>query len=136
MSTLQAHEPDPYEEVLVSPRYLAGLGVSGEASFAPVAHWPRHDLGDSPCQLLVTSPDHRIRIGWFGDDWDVWKITASPESVGAPQRAASFNHLTLAEIVAGLTAARPATTPNPALTRTVRASWNGRRRLGAMRSSP
>ncbi|WP_308381188.1 DUF317 domain-containing protein [Streptomyces sp. OfavH-34-F] len=91
--------------MLVSPRYLAGLGVSGEASFAPVAHWPRHDLGDSPCQLLVTSPDHRIRIGWFGDDWDIWRFTASPESIGAPRWAASFNHLTAPEIVAGLTAA-------------------------------
>ncbi|MFE7576309.1 DUF317 domain-containing protein [Streptomyces sp. NPDC057521] len=105
MSTQQPHEPDPYEEVLVSPRYLAGLGVSGEASFAPVAHWPRHDLGDSPCQLLVTSPDHRIRIGWFGDDWDIWKITASAKSIGAPRWTASFNHLTAPEIVAGLTAA-------------------------------
>ncbi|MFF5336910.1 DUF317 domain-containing protein [Streptomyces sp. NPDC013181] len=105
MSTLQPHEPDPCEEVLVSPRYLAGLGVSGEASFAPVAHWPRHDLGDSPCQLLVTSPDHRIRIGWFGDDWDIWRFTASPESIGAPRWAASLNHLTAPEIVAGLTAA-------------------------------
>ncbi|MFE7623044.1 DUF317 domain-containing protein [Streptomyces sp. NPDC057509] len=81
------------------------MGENGEASFAPVAHWPRHDLGDSPCQLLVTSPDHRIRIGWFGDDWDIWKITASPESIGAPRWTASFNHLVAPEIVAGLTAA-------------------------------
>lgn len=105
MNAPQSHEPDPHEEVLVSPRYLAGMGENGEASFAPVAHWPRHNLGDSPCQLLVTSPDHRIRIGWHGDEWDIWKITASPESIGAPRWTASFNHLTAPEIVAGLTAA-------------------------------
>ncbi|MFI6948221.1 DUF317 domain-containing protein [Streptomyces sp. NPDC050422] len=105
MSSQQSHERDPYEEVLVSPRYLAGMGASADASFAPVAHWPHHDLGDTPCQLLVTSPDHRIRIGWYGDDWETWKITASQDATSAPRWTATFNHLTAPEIVAGLTTA-------------------------------
>ncbi|WP_328940924.1 DUF317 domain-containing protein [Streptomyces sp. NBC_00250] len=99
--------PDPsrYEEVLVSPMYLAGSNGAGDAGFAPVAHWPHHYLDDGPCQLLVTSPDQRIRIGWFGDDFELWKITASEEAVAPPRWTATFNHVTPAEIVAGLTTA-------------------------------
>lgn len=99
--------PDPsrYEEVLVSPMYLAGSNGTGDAGFAPVAHWPHHYLDDGPCQLLVTSPDQRIRIGWFGDDFELWKITAAQEAVAPPRWTATFNHVTPAEIVAGLTTA-------------------------------
>ncbi|WP_327175426.1 DUF317 domain-containing protein [Streptomyces sp. NBC_01335] len=105
MTGLSSTTPDPYEELLVSPRYLAGVGESGDASFAPIAHWPHHNLGDAPCQLLVTSPDHRIRVGWFGDDFELWKITASEDALAAPRWTATANHLTPPEIVAGLTAA-------------------------------
>ncbi|GAV38248.1 DUF317 domain-containing protein [Streptomyces acidiscabies] len=102
--TTQPHDQhDPYHEVLVSPRYLAGSDGSGEAGFAPVAHWPHHHLDEGPCQLLVTSPDQRIRIGWFGDDFDLWKISAAEEAVAAPRWTATFNHVAPAEIVAGLT---------------------------------
>ncbi|MFF5721388.1 DUF317 domain-containing protein [Streptomyces buecherae] len=96
---------DPYQEVLVSPRYLAGSNGNGEAGFAPVAHWPHHHLDDGPCQLLVTSPDQRVRIGWFGDDFELWKITAAQDALSAPRWTATFNHVTPAEIVAGLTTA-------------------------------
>ncbi len=37
------HAPDDpyqYQDVLVSPMYLAGSNGTGEASFAPVAQWP------------------------------------------------------------------------------------------------
>ncbi|MHC5909008.1 SPDY domain-containing protein [Streptomyces sp. S6] len=105
MSTQPHGQYDPYEEVLVSPLYLAGSNGSGEAGFAPVAHWPHHHLDEGPCQLLVTSPDQRIRIGWFGDDFDLWKISAAEEAVAAPRWTATFNHVTPAEIVAGLTTA-------------------------------
>ncbi|WP_330457401.1 DUF317 domain-containing protein [Streptomyces sp. NBC_00820] len=93
----------PYEEVLVSPLYLAGSDGTGTAGFAPVAHWPHHYLDEGPCQLLVTSPDQRIRIGWFGDDFELWKISAAEEAVSSPRWTATFNHVTPAEIVAGLT---------------------------------
>lgn len=96
---------DPYQEVLVSPRYLAGSNGSGEAGFAPVAHWPHHQFDDGPCQLLVTSPDQRVRIGWFGDDFELWKITAAQDALSAPRWTATSNHVTPAEIVAGLTTA-------------------------------
>ncbi|MDX2294376.1 MULTISPECIES: DUF317 domain-containing protein [Streptomyces] len=98
-------DPSRYEEVLVSPLYLAGSNGTGDAGFAPVAHWPHHYLDDGPCQLLVTAPDQRIRIGWFGDDFELWKITASEEAVAPPRWTAIFNHVTPAEIVAGLTTA-------------------------------
>ncbi|WP_435191007.1 DUF317 domain-containing protein [Streptomyces sp. bgisy126] len=102
------HTPDTsylYEEVLVSPMYLAGSSGVGDAGFAPVSHWPHHYLDDGPCQLLVTSPDQRIRIGWFGDDFDLWKVSAAQEAVAAPRWTATFNHVTPPEIVAGLTTA-------------------------------
>lgn len=100
------HTPvDPWAEYLVTPRYLAGSSGTGDAGFAPVAHWPHHHLDEGPCQLLVTSPDGRIRIGWFGDDYELWKITASEDAVSAPRWTATFNHVTPAEIVAGLTTA-------------------------------
>jgi hypothetical protein len=94
-----------WREYLVSPRYLAGSSGSGDAGFAPVAHWPHHHLDDGPCQLLVTSPDGRIRIGWFGDDFELWKISAAEDAVSAPRWTATFNHVTPAELVAGLTGA-------------------------------
>ncbi|MFJ6574134.1 DUF317 domain-containing protein [Streptomyces sp. NPDC091292] len=105
MNTQKPYDQDPYQEVLVSPRYLAGSNGTGDAGFAPVAHWPHHYLDEGPCQLLVTSPDQRIRIGWFGDDFDLWKITAAKEAASATRWTATFNHVTPAEIVAGLTTA-------------------------------
>ncbi|MER5613931.1 DUF317 domain-containing protein [Streptomyces sp. NPDC002215] len=99
------YDPYLYQEVLVSPMYLAGSNGAGDVGFAPVAHWPHHYLDEGPCQLLVTSPDQRIRIGWFGDDFELWKITAAKEAVSAPRWTATFNHVTPAEIVAGLTTA-------------------------------
>ncbi|WP_030578276.1 DUF317 domain-containing protein [Streptomyces anulatus] len=105
MSVQQPNDNYLYQEVLVSPMYLAGSNGAGDAGFAPVAHWPHHYLDDGPCQLLVTSPDQRIRIGWFGDDFELWKIAASEEAVSSPRWTATFNHVTPAEIVAGLTTA-------------------------------
>lgn len=102
------HAPDDsylHQEVLVSPMYLAGSNGTGDAGFAPVAHWPHHYLDEGPCQLVVTSPDQRIRIGWFGDDFELWRISAAAEAVAAPRWTATFNHVTPAEIVAGLTTA-------------------------------
>ena len=105
MSIQLPYDQRDFQDVLVSPRYLAGSNGSGEVGFAPVAHWPHHHLDEGPCQLLVTSPDQRIRIGWFGDDFELWKITASPEAASASRWTATFNHVTPAEIVAGLTTA-------------------------------
>jgi hypothetical protein len=96
---------DPWAEYLVTPRYLAGSSGTGDEGFAPVAHWPHHYMDDGPCQLLVTSPDGRIRIGWFGDDFELWKISAAEDAVSAPRWSATFNHVTPAELVAGLTGA-------------------------------
>ncbi|MGW0792746.1 DUF317 domain-containing protein [Streptomyces sp. NPDC002911] len=97
--------PNRYQEVLVRSMYLAGSNGTGEAGFAPVAHWPHHYLDEGPCQLLVTSTDQRVRIGWFGDDFDLWQISAATEAASATRWTATFNHVTPAEIVAGLTTA-------------------------------
>ncbi|WP_043267121.1 DUF317 domain-containing protein [Streptomyces sp. CT34] len=97
--------PTPIDgDVYVSPRYLAGLGGTGDPSFEPVAHWPHHHM-NGPCQLLITSPDYRIKIGWFGDDFDVWKISAAEDAVSAARWTASFNDNMPPEIVRGLTTA-------------------------------
>ncbi|POX43390.1 hypothetical protein C3486_00190 [Streptomyces sp. Ru73] len=100
-------EPDDeqWAEYRVTPRYLAGSGYTGDPGFEPVAHWPHHSFDDGPCQLLVTSPDHRIKIGWFGDDFDLWHISAAEDPVSPPRWEATFNHAFPPEIVAGLTAA-------------------------------
>ncbi|MFD7017543.1 DUF317 domain-containing protein [Streptomyces sp. NPDC059928] len=92
-------------DVYVFPRYLAGLPGHGDPSFAPVAHWPHHHLDDGPCQLLITSPDHRIKIGWFGDDYDIWEISAAENAVSEPRWTARINQNTPPEIVQGLTSA-------------------------------
>ncbi|MCX5449858.1 SPDY domain-containing protein [Streptomyces nigrescens] len=105
MSARDAYDPHLFQEVLVSPMYLAGPDGTGDAGFAPVAHWPHHHLEDGPCQLVVASPDQRIRIGWFGDDFELWKITAAEDAVSTPRWTATFNHVTPPEIVAGLTTA-------------------------------
>jgi Domain of unknown function (DUF317) len=98
-------EDEQWRDFQVTPRYLAGSSGIGDPGFEPVAHWPHHYLDDGPCQLVVTSPDHRIRIGWFGDDYDLWKIAAYEDAVSTPRWTATFNHNTPPEIVAGLTAA-------------------------------
>ncbi|MGW5017079.1 DUF317 domain-containing protein [Streptomyces cacaoi] len=98
-------EDERWREYRVTPRYLAGSSGCGDPGFEPVSHWPHHSFDDGPCQLLVTSPDHRIKIGWFGDDFDPWKITASADAVSPPAWEATFNHTFPPEIVAGLTAA-------------------------------
>ncbi|GAA1708328.1 DUF317 domain-containing protein [Streptomyces yatensis] len=89
----------------VTPRYLAGSSYVGDPGFAPVNHWPHHSFDNGPCQLMVTSPDHRIRIGWYGDDYILWKITAAVDGVSAPRWEATFDHTFPPEIVAGLTTA-------------------------------
>ncbi|GHH29653.1 DUF317 domain-containing protein [Streptomyces rubradiris] len=92
-------------DVYVSPRYLAGLPGHPDPSFDPVAHWPHHYPETGPCQLVVASPDHRIRVGWFGDDYDTWVISAAADPISPPRWTARINHVTPPEIVAGLTRA-------------------------------
>ncbi|MEU6231229.1 DUF317 domain-containing protein [Streptomyces sp. NPDC047042] len=92
-------------DVYVSPRYLAGLPGHADPSFAPVAHWPHHRLDIGDCQLVITSPDHRIRIGWLGDNHDTWLISAAEDPVSAPRWTARINQNTPPEITEGLTRA-------------------------------
>ncbi|PKV84278.1 DUF317 domain-containing protein [Streptomyces sp. TLI_146] len=92
-------------DVCVSPRYLAGLPGHADPSFDPVKHWPQHHLDDGPFQTVVTSPDHRIKIGWAGDDYEVWRISAAEDAVSRATWTATFNQNTPPEIVHGLTSA-------------------------------
>ncbi len=98
--------PAPAEgDVYVSPRYLAGLPGHADPSFDPVKHWQHHHFVDGPFQTVVTSPDHRIKIGWAGDDYDVWRISAAEDAVSRATWTATFNQNTPPEIVRGLTSA-------------------------------
>jgi hypothetical protein len=95
---------DPeWAEYHVSPRYLAGSSYVGEAGFAPVQRlgWP-HQLDDLG-SYIVSSPDSRIQIGFFGDDYDLWRIAAYERPLAAPAWTAVFNQNFPPEIVAGLT---------------------------------
>ncbi|MFD7013948.1 DUF317 domain-containing protein [Streptomyces sp. NPDC059928] len=92
-------DPTPIEgDVYVSPRYLAGLGDNIDSSFEPVDAWPHHRR-DGECQLLITSPDHRIKIGWFGDHFDVWKISAAEDAVSTARWTAGISDKMPLEIV-------------------------------------
>ncbi|MEV2258530.1 DUF317 domain-containing protein [Streptomyces anulatus] len=95
----------PEGDVHVSPRYLAGLSGDADPSFEPVAHWPHYHLDEGECQLVIASPDHRIKIGWFGDDYDVWQISAATDAVSAATWTARINQNTPPELVYGLTSA-------------------------------
>ncbi|MGW5868296.1 DUF317 domain-containing protein [Streptomyces sp. NPDC055239] len=101
-------EPGPATidgDVYVFPRYLAGLGWSGDPIFEPVRHWPHHHLDDGPFQSVVTSPDHRIRIGWAGDDYDICRISAAQDATSRTRWTAAFNQNMPPEIARGLTSA-------------------------------
>ncbi|MFD3997441.1 DUF317 domain-containing protein [Streptomyces sp. NPDC058583] len=95
----------PEGDVYVSPRYLAGSDWCGDAAFVPVNHWPTVHLEDGPCQMLIASPDQRIRIGWYGDDFDVYKVSASEDASSPTRWSATFNDSFPAEIVAAFTTA-------------------------------
>jgi hypothetical protein len=93
-----------FQEFLVTPRYLAGSNASGDAAFTPLTHWPRHHLPDNgECQLLITSPDHRIRAAWYGDWFDPVQISAAEHPLAPPTWTASISAEVPPEIVAGLT---------------------------------
>lgn len=97
-------QEERWREYRVTPRYLAGTGFSGDPAFAPVDHWPRHDPDDDTfCQLLHTSPDGRIALGWFGDDYAPVKVTAAEDAVGPVRWTARFNQNFPPEITAGFT---------------------------------
>ncbi|MFE1407857.1 DUF317 domain-containing protein [Streptomyces sp. NPDC058770] len=76
-----------------------------DAAFEPVVDWLHHHLDDGPCQLLITSPDHRIKIAWAGDDYDVWRIGASRNPVSELQWSARINQNTPPELVRSFTSA-------------------------------
>ncbi|WP_282697852.1 DUF317 domain-containing protein [Streptomyces sp. CC208A] len=95
----------PEGDVYVSPRYLAGPDWCADAGFVPVKHWPTVHLEHGSCQMLITSPDQRIRIGWYGDDFDVYKITASEDASSPTRWSATFNDIFPTEIVAAFTTA-------------------------------
>ncbi|MEU1906575.1 DUF317 domain-containing protein [Streptomyces hygroscopicus] len=98
-------DDDVWVEYRVTPRYLAGSSGIGDPGIKPII-----DLG-GPCHedglgnLTVSSPDQRLKVGWFGDDYLLWKIAAYADGFSPPRWVATFNQNTPAEIVAGLTTA-------------------------------
>ncbi|MGW5017078.1 DUF317 domain-containing protein [Streptomyces cacaoi] len=53
----------------------------------------------------MTSPDGLVRIGWFGDDIQPWRITAALDPIAEPQWQAVFNDAFPPEIIAAFTGA-------------------------------
>nr|WP_024754610.1 DUF317 domain-containing protein [Streptomyces exfoliatus] len=92
-------------DVYVTPQYLAGSSGDSGTGFTPLAGWPHHHLDDGPHQLVVTSPDHRIRIGWAGDDYDLWTISAARDAMSQAVWTAVANQNTPHELVTALTTA-------------------------------
>ncbi|MGW7517776.1 DUF317 domain-containing protein [Streptomyces sp. NPDC054796] len=88
--------------VCVTPRYLAG-GGSRDTALAPLAGWPRFRLSVGYCKLLVTSPDHCIRIGWSDAGEDRWRVTAAEDAVSPALWTATFTQHMPSEVVAAVT---------------------------------
>ncbi|MDT3395316.1 DUF317 domain-containing protein [Streptomyces sp. B1866] len=95
-----------WREYHVTPRYLAGSGGTGDPALRPLLalDWHRQD-NDDWGSIVLTSPDHRLKVGWFGDDHLLWRIAAYDDPFSAPRWRATFNHTMPTEIVAGLTTA-------------------------------
>ncbi|MFE2426887.1 DUF317 domain-containing protein [Streptomyces sp. NPDC059373] len=106
---MPAPDDDAYwREYHVMPRYLAGsLSTDDDPSLQPFVglNWPRHHLDDDLGKTVFTSPDGRLRIGFFGDDYLLWHVSAYEDPFGPRRWAATFNQNTPPEIVAGLTVA-------------------------------
>ncbi|MFI1953155.1 DUF317 domain-containing protein [Streptomyces xinghaiensis] len=102
-------EDDAYwRKYHVTPRYLAGsLGADDEPSLQPFVNlnWPRHHIDDDLGKDVFVSPDGRLRIGFFGDDYILWNIAAYEDPFGPRRWAATFNQNTPPEIVAAFTTA-------------------------------
>ncbi|MFF0448053.1 DUF317 domain-containing protein [Streptomyces sp. NPDC004609] len=96
-----------YDEVYVSPRYLAGSTAIGDPGLQPAldAGWTiSHDeLGNA----YLPSPDQRIRIGYMpeGGDDALWKIAAYQHPFATPRWAAAFSSDCPTEFVTAFTTA-------------------------------
>lgn len=93
---------EPHYEV--RPRYLAGSGYSGDPRFAPIpASWPRYEPVERGDQLVVTSPDRSVHVGWDGDGLDeLWRIGAYPGTVDNLAWLVTANHNCPPEFIAPL----------------------------------
>lgn len=102
-------EDDAYwREYHVTPRYLAGsLGADDDPSLQPFVNlnWPHHQVDDDLGKTVFVSPDGRLRIGFFGDDYILWNVAAYEDPFGPRRWAATFNQNTPPEIVAAFTTA-------------------------------
>ncbi|QFQ99326.1 DUF317 domain-containing protein [Streptomyces phaeolivaceus] len=102
-------EDDAYwREYHVTPRYLAGsLGVDEDPSLRPFVNlnWSHHQVDDDLGKTVFVSPDGRLRIGFFGDDYILWNVAAYEDPFGPRRWAATFNQNTPPEIVAAFTTA-------------------------------
>jgi hypothetical protein len=105
MPTAPTPDGDRFREYHVTPRYLAGSSGVGDAGLQPILDLDWHRQDDDFGNLILTSPDQRLKVGWYGDDHDLWKIAAYPDAFSAPAWTATFNQNTPPEIVAGLTTA-------------------------------
>lgn len=100
-------DEDRWREYHITPRYLAGSSGIGDPGFAAVPDdWPRHEPDPYDGRLVITSPDHRIHIGWDGDGLDeLWRIGAYHGPVSDLAWLVTANHNTPPEVIGALTEA-------------------------------
>ncbi|MCX4751242.1 DUF317 domain-containing protein [Kitasatospora sp. NBC_01287] len=98
-------------EYRIEPRFLAGSTHTGDPGLLPLldAGWAlsRDDLGN----VLVTSPDHTVRLGFLpeGERGDLWMITAHADAFAPPEWQVTLDLSAPPEIVGEFTAALAAT---------------------------
>ncbi|GAA2254703.1 DUF317 domain-containing protein [Streptomyces amakusaensis] len=94
-------------EVYVSPRHLAGSTAYGDPGLQPALDSGWKISYDDHGNVLLPSPDQRIRIGYLpeGDDDALWKIAAYQSPFEAPRWAAAFSSDCPTEFVTAFTSA-------------------------------
>ncbi|MFB7270736.1 DUF317 domain-containing protein [Streptomyces sp. NPDC056244] len=99
-----------YDDVLVSPRYLAGSTGCGDDGFAPLTDHYWHDMHDEMGNFYATTYDSRLRVAYLPevselmpDATALWQIRARTDHTTSPLWTAAFTDETPPEIVAAVT---------------------------------
>ncbi|MGY4968364.1 DUF317 domain-containing protein [Streptomyces nigrescens] len=101
-----------WDDVQITPRYLAGSPGCGDDAFAPLTHHYWHNMHDEMGNFYVTTMGGQLRVAFIPevselipDATALWQIRAR-NGHGEPSTwTAAFTDETPPEIIAGLTAA-------------------------------
>ncbi|MGX1759914.1 DUF317 domain-containing protein [Streptomyces lydicus] len=94
-------------DVYVSPRYLASSTGFGDPALGPLLDLGWHVEDDELCNVYVSSPDHKVRLGYLpeGEDDGLWRINAYKDPFGPPTWGVCFNESAPDEVVHAFTTA-------------------------------